>query len=225
MWWLILLIPLILLVLLLFLKVRLCLIYEDDFSVKVKVLIFNIPLFPQKKKKTKTRAYSKKALQKKQDRLNKKAEKKKKKQKPEPPADPAEEKSKSEKLKDILGLIKMVLENVMSPFGRYLKVEIIKMHITVGNDDPAKTAVMYGGICQAASYVIELLSNLTNVDVKRKNSIDIRPDFFEGKTTAKINITLGLRVWHALSLAIKFFMGYLKHKGATAQPKSENNNT
>ncbi len=207
MWWLILLIPIILLVLLMFLKVRLCLAYEDDFSVKIKVLLFNINIYPRSVKKPNPKKYSIKALQKKQKKLGKN---KTKKSQPAPNASP--EKDKATKIKEILELIKIILKNVMSPFGRYLKVEIIKMHITVGTDDPAKTAVVYGGICQLTSYIVELLSNLTNVDVKKKNSIIVKPDFLEGKTNAKINITLGLRVWHSLSIAFKFFMAYIKRK-------------
>ena len=205
MWWLILFIPIILLVLLMFLKVRLCLAYEDDFSVKIKVLLFNITLFPRSVKKPNPKDYSIKALQKKQNKLGKKKTKNSKSQPKEAP-----EKDKATKIKEILEIIKIILKNVMSPFGRYLKVEIIKMHITVGTDDPAKTALAYGGICQLTSYIVELLSNLTNVDVKKKNSIIVKPDFLESKTDAKINITLSLKVWHGLSLAFKFFMAYIK---------------
>ncbi len=212
MWWLILLIPIAILVLLLFLKVKLCIVYEDDFSVKVKLLLFNIPIYPRPQKKPKPKDYSIKALQKKQKKLNKKALKQQKKSEMQPQAKEAPQKDKATKIKEILEIIKLVLDNVMSPFGRYLKVEIINIHITVGNDDPAKTAVIYGGICQLVAYIVELFSNLTNVDVKKSNSITVKPDFLEGKTDAKINITLGLRVWHSLSLAFKFFMAYIKKK-------------
>ena len=65
MWWLFLLIPIILIVLLMFLKVRLCLSYEDDLSVKVKVLFFNLSLFPKTKKNPRPKDYSLKAMKRK----------------------------------------------------------------------------------------------------------------------------------------------------------------
>ncbi len=207
MWWLILLIPIILIVLLMFLKIRLCLVYEDDFSVKLKILLFNINLFPRSIKKPNPKKYSIKALQKKQIKLGKKKAKKS-----TSSSEESTKKDKSTKIKEILEIIKIILENVMSPFGRYLKVEILKMHITVGTDNPAQTALIYGGICQITSYIVELLSNITNVNVKNNNTIIVKPDFLEGTNNAKINITLGLRVWHGLSLAFKFFMGYIKRK-------------
>lgn len=224
MWWLFILIPILLIVLLMFLKVRLCLSYENDLSVKVKVLFFNLALFPKTKKNPRPKNYTLKALKRRQDKLNKKslkAQKKQSKKATAPQSDGTAQQDKNAKLKEILALIRLILDNVMSPFGRYLKVEILKMHVKVGSADPAKTALIYGGVCQAVSYIVELLSNLTNVDIKNTNSISVEPDFFEGKTEANINITLGLRVWHALSLAIKFFMAYLKKNSTAAQPTEQ----
>lgn len=230
MWLIILLIPVILITLLMFLKVRLCLIYDGELLVKVKVLFINIPIIPKTEKKPKPKDYTIKALQKKQAKADKKTLKKQKKQdkkeKKKNSADTSQQpKDKGEKLKEILELIKLILNYVMSPFGRYLKVEILDMHIKIGNDDPSKTAFLYGTVCQSVAYIVELLSNITNVDVKRKNTITVEPDFFQGKTAANINITLGLRVWHALSLAIKFFMGYITARNAKQAEKAAENIT
>lgn len=212
MWWLLLLIPLLLIVFLLFLKIRLCIVYTGELTVKAKILFLSFSLYPSKKEKIDPNDYTVKALRKKQKKLDKKAKKQQKKQQPKEKAEAEQPQEKGAKLKEMLEIIKIVLENVMSPFGKYLRIVIARIHIKVGTDDPAKTALLYGGVCQGVSCIVELLSNLTNVNVKRKNSIDVTPDFVEGKTDADINITLSLRVWHILSLAIKFFMGYIKKK-------------
>jgi hypothetical protein len=211
MWWLLLLIPFALIMLVLFVKVRLCLIYEDDLDVKVKVLFFNIPLYPQKQKKIKPSDYSLNKLQKKQAKLDKKSKKQPKKQTASQPKG----KDTATKIKDSIGLIRIILDNVMSPFGRYLKIEIIKIYVKIASEDAAKTAFIYGLASQGIAYIIELLSNVTNVDVKKKNSIRIIPDFLDTTSEARINITLGLRGWHAFVLAVKFFMGYIKSKNNT----------
>ncbi|MBR5314697.1 MAG: DUF2953 domain-containing protein [Clostridia bacterium] len=206
MWWLLLLIIPAIIMLILFIKVRLCLIYEDDLQVSVKVLLFNVPLYPQKEKKPKPSDYSLKKLQKQQNKLSQKSKQKKK------PADTKKENDKATKIKDAIGLIRIILENVMQPFGRYLKIEIVKIHVKIASEDAAKTAFLYGIASQSIAYIIELLSNITNVDVKKKNSINVIPDFLDTTPEAKINITLGLRGWHAFVLAVKFFMGYSKSK-------------
>lgn len=201
MWWIILLIILFLICLIPFLRVRLCLAYNKELTVKLKVLFLPITLFPQKQKKIRAKDYSIKSLQKKQ-----KKQKTKKKQKTEKPKE--EPQKTGEKITEILDLVKIILNNVLSPFGRYLKLEIAKIYVSIGTDDPAKTAVYYGLASQSVAYIVEFLSNVTNVSVKNKKSISVVPDFTSESSDAVINITFGLRVWHALSLAIKFYLGY-----------------
>lgn len=205
--WLILSILLLLIILLLHLRVRLAIRYEDDLSVSLKILCFNIPLFPKVQKKLKHKDYSVKKLRKRQKKLeNKKAKKEKK--SAEKQQKPKKELKKT--ITEALELIKIVLEYVMPPFGKYFKLEILKLKIKVGTSDPAKTAVTYGVVSQSVAYIIELLSNITNVDVKKQNSIQVSADFLSEKTDADINIILNLKVWHSISLAFKFCMGFLK---------------
>ena len=207
MWYLIPLILALFIVFLLFLKIRVCLSYDDEFVVKVKILFLNFSIIPKKQKKLKVKDFSTKKLKKRQDKLKKKnQEKEQKKQKRQS----EHQKDKGEKIKDILELIKIILDNVLSPFGRYLKVEIIKLYIKIATNDPSKTAIIYGGVSQTASYIVEWLSNITNVDVKNKDSINIYADFLSETSEAKINLTLGLRVWHLFSISFKFAFAFLK---------------
>ncbi len=201
MWWIIPLVILFLICLIPFLRVRLCLAYDEELTVKIKVLFIPFTLFPQKQKKIRAKDFSIKRMQKKQkkQKTKKKAEKPKK-----------DSQGKGKKITEILELIKIILNNVLSPFGRYLKLEIAKIHVKIGTDDPAKTAVYYGLASQSVAYIVEFLSNITNVSVKNKKSISVVPDFTSDRSDAKIDITFGLRVWHAVSLATKFYLGYNK---------------
>lgn len=201
MWWIILLVILFLICLIPFLRVRLCLAYDEELTVKVKVLFIPFSLFPQKQKKIRAKDFSIKNLKKKQKKQKTKKNVDKHKQ---------EHGDNGNKITEILELIKIILNNVLSPFGRYLKLEIAKIHVNIGTDDPAKTAVYYGLASQSVAYIVEFLSNVTNVSIKNKKSISVVPDFTSEKSDAKINITFGLRVWHAVSLAMKFYLGYNK---------------
>ena len=210
MWWLWIVIPLFIILSLLFLKVRLCIIYNGELSVGVKILFFNLPLFPKKQSKLKPSDYSIKKLEKRKKRLQKKQSKKQKKAKKSNSDEQAQNQTAGERIKNALDLIKIVLENVLSPFGKYLRLEIVKLHVKVAEKEPDKTAILYGVVSQLIAYIIEILENATNVDVKNRGSIRIYPDFVSGTPEADVNITLGLRVWHALSLILRFFMGYIK---------------
>ncbi|MBE6718541.1 MAG: DUF2953 domain-containing protein [Ruminococcaceae bacterium] len=211
MWWLIPLILLLLIILLLHLRIRLCIIYNEDLDVHLKLLFFNIPIFPKKQKKPKAKDYSIKKLRKKQKKIEKKNAKKELKKQKKQTEQPAN-KDRKKQITEILELIKIVLEYVMPPFGKYFRLEILKLNIKIGSSDPSKTAVTYGLVSQSVAYIIELLSNITNVDVKKHNGINVYADFMSEKSNAEINIILNLKVWHSLFLAFKFFMGFLKRR-------------
>ncbi len=203
MWWIIPVVILFLVCLIPFLRVRLSLVYDKDLAVKIKVLFIPFTLYPSKKKKLKPKDYSIKNLRKKQKKLKTK----------KTPDKPKQDKSdKNKKINDILELIKIILDNVLSPFARHLKLEIAQIYIKIATDDAAKTAIYYGLASQSVSYIVEFLSNVTNVAVKSKKSIKVLSDFTSDKSEAKINLTFGLRVWHLATLATKFFLGYNKSK-------------
>ena len=207
MWWIFLLIPIAFILLILFLKVRLCVIYEDELSVYLKVLCFKFSLYPQKTKKIKPKNFSIKNFKKRKKKLQKKDNNQQANDQQE-----KDEKDKSTKIKEIVEIIKIILDRVILPFSNYLKVEIVKIYIKIASSDASKTAMIYGLVSQSTAYIIELLSNITNVDVKSKKSINVVCDFLSDESDAKINITFSLRCWHAISLALKFFTGYLKIK-------------
>ncbi len=221
MWWLLLLLPLLLIIFLLFLKVRICISYEEELSVKVKVLFLNIPIIPQKEKKIKK--LSAKKHKKQQEKLAKKSQKnEEKKQLKKQHKEAAPKKKLSETVTEVLDLVKIVLNDVIPTFGKHLKIEIVKLYIRVSSNDPANTAVTYGVVSQSVAYIVELLSNVTNVDVKKPHSINVFPDFFSEKSEASINITFGLRVWHALSVGLKFVIGFIKSKMKKQTPPQNN---
>ncbi len=197
---------------LLFLKGSLHIDYSDTLCVYVRVLFLKIQLYPKKEKRVKVKNFSLKNLNKKREKLKVKKTKKKAKKK-----ETEEEKSKTGKIKGILEIIKIILEGVVPKFGKHLRIKVFKMNIKVATGEPDKTAIMYGIISQSAAYIIEILSNITNVRVRSKKSINIYPDFLSDKSDAEIHLSFNLRVWHIFSLVVNFFLTYLK--------KNSNKNT
>ena len=65
MWWIIPLVILFLICLIPFLRVRLCLDYDEELTVKIKVLFIPFTLFPQKQKKIRAKDFSIKRMRKK----------------------------------------------------------------------------------------------------------------------------------------------------------------
>ena len=184
----------VLIALLLCLRANLCIVFEDDLRVYIRVLFIKYYLIPERKKKFKK---------------NKKKQKEQKtviRKKSENEAKPS--------LVDKLSLVKEILAVSFKTFSRHLHIRIAKMHITVGSPDAAQTAILYGAISGVAACIIELIDSYANLDSLKERSVSIEPDFLSEKCDAKINITLSISVFGALVTLAKTLWKYtlLKNK-------------
>ena len=199
-----------LIVLLMFLRVKIRIRYDGDFSAVLKILFVRINIFPKIVKKVRVRDYSPARIKKRQEKARKKAEKKK-----------AGKESRSEEKKSLLGYgdvgtllsaVKEIVSVLFKYFFRYLRVDLSKLIIRVSADDAFKTSMLYGIIYKSVSYILALLGKFMNINTKRKSIIDVKADFLSGKTDADIDISFSIIVWQALYMLLKTMMVYLKTK-------------
>lgn len=195
---------LILIALILLIRIKVIIDYRgEDIKLKLRILGIPIKLLPrnQKKKKIKLSDYSykkrQKALQKKPKNVKKKKEVAKVKEKP----------SITEAIPTIADIVKYL----MKKFFGHLRIDVTEIKITVGTDDAAKTAIMFGIVNQAAAALFDLLSTITNVKKNKKNEIAVYADFTSDKTVININLGFSLRVWHLFSIALGTLFKYLKN--------------
>lgn len=210
MWWIIPVILLLLCFLLLCLRYNIIISYSKDFTLKVGIMFFSIPIYPFPSKKLNPNEYSVKRLKAKE----KKNEKKKQKQKKKVEKKPAEQKPQPttkeviDQVMVYLRIIKTIIRYSVPPFGSHLTVTISKLNISIGGKDPSESAIAYGLISQGLSYIIGWLDHYTNVVVK-KNSIKVYPDFFSEEFTSDIKIVISLRTWHFFSIAVRAMAGII----------------
>ena len=195
---------LILIALILLIRIKVIIYYRgEDIKLNLHILGIPIKLLPrkQKKKKIKLSDYSykkrKKSLQKKPKKVKKKKEKVNVNEKP----------SITEAIPTIAEIVKYLLKK----FFGHLRIDVTEIKITVGTDDAAKTAIMFGIVNQAAAALFDLLSTITNVKKNRKNEIAVYADFASEKTVININLGFSLRIWHLFSIAFGALFKYLKN--------------
>ncbi len=178
----------------------------EDITLTLRILGIPIALLPkkQKKKKIKLSDYSYKNQEKKKKKVTSKKPQKEKKK---------EEKKEKEKpqLSEAIPMIADIVRHLLSKFFGHLRIDVTEIKITVGSDDAAKTAIMFGIINQAAAALFDLLSTITNVKKNRKNEIAVYADFTAEKTVININLGFSLRVWHIFSIALSTLFKYLKN--------------
>ncbi|MGM9636507.1 MAG: DUF2953 domain-containing protein [Eubacteriales bacterium] len=211
------------------LRANLILIYDGQLVLSLRVLFLNIRLVPGKKKIPNPEHYSpgkyrkmlaKKAKkeQKKQANAQKKLEKKKQseaKKKTAAPQNMPARKKPQKSVADILDLVWQILEMVkglVRSFGKHFRIEAVRLKITVAGEDAAKTAIMYGMVCQGVAYLIEILSTVTNFKAKHRENISVEADFLSEKSTADLHLIFRLRVWHLFAMVFAALGGFIRKR-------------
>lgn len=148
---------------------------------------------------------------------------KQKKQKSKKSAKP--DKKEKQSIEDIVALVKLLIEiakKVLEKTWRYIRIKIERYDITVGTDDAAKTAFIYGGVSQATSYLFTLLDETAHFRVKRKAPVNVGVDFLAAETRANVQMDFCLRLWHILSIGLGAGIIYLR--GMKKSGKTKDNN-
>ncbi len=126
-------------------------------------------------------------------------------------------KAPSPNLKENLDMILALLKKLYERTHGRVKLRVRRMHILVGTDDAAKTAITYGVILQSASYILNFIENHFTHIAYREGDISISPDYVSGHMSADIDIAASIKVRHALRLGIAMLMAYFKESRAAKQ--------
>ncbi len=203
---------------------------ENELSAVLRILFFNFKLFPKKEKKMKLKSFRIKNFRKmrineekkliaKQKKKAAKAQKKTEKEKEAEKETAKESRSLRENIEFVLELVKYVLVRALSKFGKYLRIEIRQIDITVAGEDPAKTAITFGTVVQAVSYIKELADQTLNMRYPRgrEEYISVRVDYLSNKPIVMLDISFGIRIWQIIAVGITALKGYIfdvgKHDG------------
>lgn len=205
------------------LSINIILQYSDEFALKIRVLFITIRIIPRNKKIRPEKSLPeyvekrerKAALKekKKEEKKRKKAEKEKKKSGREGSEKNGQGQPKKKKSAgDIFEMVKDILSSIFSKLPKYLKVRIKKLYVSVGTDDAAKTAIVYGSTMAALPNLLEFINEHAVLKQYGENAISIVPNFISGKVDADIDIRLSIRIWQAVSIGLGALFAYLRHK-------------
>ncbi len=186
-----------------------------DFRAAVRICILHIPAY--------TLSFGGGKAEKTAEPAAEQKPKKQKKQKLEKTAKP--EKKEKQSIGDIVALVKLLIEiakKVLAKTWRYIRIKIERYDITVGTDDAAKTALIYGGVSQATSYLFTLLDETAHFRVKRKAPVNVGVDFLAAETKANVQMDFCLRLRHILSIGLEAGIIYLRGIKKSGKPKGNN---
>ncbi len=191
--------------LILTLKVNIVVSYKEELSVHLRILFIKLNLLSRKPKYKKNKKNKKKAESK-------------------PVAEDEKEKGISP-LKVIWEIREAILSLTKKTTNR-LHFKFARLNIEVGCEDAAKTALVYGAVTQGVVYLLEILDNMSNVEISRFSDINISSNFISRKSKAECKITLYIRVFSALLVLIhliKTYFTYNSHKSTLTEVKNGKN--
>ena len=202
-------------VLILSVKVKVTVHYEDDIAVSLGWLFLNFNILPQKEKHDK----------------KPKKEKKKKEEKPKEESEivPEPKKKKQDNMfvrfyrnRGVNGVVQLLKDAAKAVGGMFRRIgraflfEELYISMTVGAGDSAETAIKYGKVCSGAFPAMGLIVNNMRI---RKYNLEINPDFIYGKTEARLHTKISVRpialinavIIVAFELLFKVVIKLLKH--------------
>ena len=190
---------------------------EDELNLTLKILFLTFRLAPQKEKPIKLsdykiRAFRKKRLKEQKKYFLKRPKKKKSQALAEDKKEDKIKKSLKENVDYVLDLLKYVILKAIKKFGKHLRINLYHLRIKVGGEEPDKTALTYGCICQSVSYITKLLDRHMNVRYpgRTENRVYVGADFSSPKTEFRLHIALTIKIWQIVSTGISALLGYLK---------------
>ncbi|MBE6703107.1 MAG: DUF2953 domain-containing protein [Ruminococcaceae bacterium] len=221
---------LLLFLLLLTLRIKITVAFKEDVSLTAGMLGLKIRLFPRKKK-VKWRNYSPKKAAKIAARQAQKAEKKaakkaaKKAKRDAEKALPPEQRKKKATLPEKVRLVRALVAAVFRKTGKHLHLRTARLHIRVASTDAAKTAILYGLVCQSLSYLLAILDRMTKLS-SNNSDVTVTADYLSEKSSAEVKLVFSLRLFGALMIGIGAALAFLRDKFERKNKnKSNNSNT
>lgn len=202
------------------LKAKVTLEYAEELALSVRVLFVKVRILPKKEKKPGPHSMSERKAKKIKKQLEKKAEKKRRKalekaEKKKAKRAAAEGKPKKkrslEEILDLIAMIKDILTTVLGKFFSHLRIDLARLHVTVGAEDAASAALYYGIICDALLHLLPVLESLKGFDTPDARDLSVDVDYLSESITADVKISMSLRVWHVFHVAFAALGRLISH--------------
>ena len=149
-----------------------------------------------------------KAEKKRQKAALKAAEKAKRKKEKKAQAAKVPSPNLKENLDMILALLKRLYRVTRGKIGIHVK----RLSVSVGTDDAAKTAILYGVAVSGIASITEFIERSFTHVKHKKGDMQVGVDYTSGKTRAEIDIICSIRFFRALGIGIKMLFAWRRER-------------
>ena len=214
----ILLAALLLLFLILMLRIRVVLRYDEKIRLDLYILFFRIPLYPRRKKVSPSQ-YTYHRYQKRLRKEQKKRAGKKRKRRGD--VLPASHK-KTPSLRARIAYFIRLFDGIYHRFLRAFRIDVAYLRIDVATGDAAKTAVLTGIVSQSVAYLCAILDTHTNLRHASSASISVRPDYVGQQSRVQGKFMFSIRILSLVGIGLRLCYRYLQSRLYTNNPMTIN---
>ena len=109
-----------------------------------------------------------------------------------------------ENLEMVLALVKKFYHRTRGK----IRIRVKKLHIRVGTNDAAQTAILYGVIGQLITYILAFVETYYTEVERRQGDLSITPDYASSECSADIDVVFTAKVWRAILILIDMVEAY-----------------
>ena len=111
-------------------------------------------------------------------------------------------------LKENLDMIKRLLQHFYDETHGRVKIRVRSFKISVGSDDAAKTALLYGATVQSAASILELINTKFAPLKRHRGDIAVVPNYLSSECHADIDIRCTVSIPRALHIYYSLMEAY-----------------
>lgn len=121
---------------------------------------------------------------------------------------------------EVLSLVSHLVKKIAEITKGKLRLCIHKLTISVGSEDAATTAVLYGSLSGLLAGLFDFLdANYIPTKIDR-GGVSISPDFTSEKCAGEVSLTISTTLWRALLILAKGGISFVRER-ATAEAHAE----
>lgn len=112
---------------------------------------------------------------------------------------------------EFLARIARVISLAVKEHFSKMKVNLKMLHVSVGTDDAAKTALLCGGAIQAANILCELLRRFSHFRCDN-SQLSISPDFTSEVSRFAVHLDLSAKPIHIIGVIVRSYMRFFERE-------------
>ena len=119
-----------------------------------------------------------------------------------------------------IALVRALAAVLVRKTGKHLRLQAAALHIRVATGDAARTAILYGAVCQSLAYLLALLDRVTRLRATEPD-VSVESDYLSEKSSADVHLVFSIRIIGALAILFPVAFAFLRTKGEQSAARKQ----